>query len=116
MIEVVFNPDTLADQLRVAADQIVTAVVDELFVAAGEVVETMRSTWPRRTGRSAKGFGAYRISGGVRLRNDVPYVPHVHRAGTQVRALDELTTPAIETAIRAVPDRAAARVATRGAP
>lgn len=89
------------------------ALVEELLVAAGDVVEDMRREWPRRTGRSAEGFDAAPIRGGARISNLVPYVPHVHERGVRKLALDAITGPALERAVDEIPKRAAAEAARR---
>ena len=92
--------------LPALATVIEAALVEELGRAAGGWW-TPCAARPRRTGRSAEGFEVVAIPGGARLQNAVPYVPYVHQRGVTVRALDELTAPAIEAEIRDVPQRAA---------
>lgn len=107
MIELRYNTSGLAAQFAELGSKITRIMADELRTAGGEVVAEMKRTWPRKTGRSAEGFELVSIPLGGRLQNLVPYVPYVHRRGTPTLALDELTAPAVETAIRAVPERAA---------
>lgn len=113
MMSIEIDAGALARALPGLASVIEAALVEEFARAAGDVVQTMRRTWPRRTGRSAEGFEVVPIPGGVRLQNAVPYVPYVHQRGVTVRALDELTAPAIEAEIRDVPQRAADNAARR---
>lgn len=102
-----FDVDALAAAASVEAAEIEAALVPLLLETAQEVVAEIRDTWPRRTGRSADGFRASPVAGGARISNDVPYVPHVHRRGVRVLALDELLAPAVQEAILEVPSRAA---------
>lgn len=113
MTSITIDAGAFRSQLPALATVIEAALVEELGRAAGQVVDTMRRTWPRRTGRSAEGFEVVAIPGGARLQNAVPYVPYVHQRGVTVRALDELTAPAIEAEIRDVPQRAADSAARR---
>lgn len=107
MIVLSYDTSRLQQEFAELGADLARLLVDELQTAASDVVVDMRRLWPRRTGRSAEGFRVVAIPTGARLVNDVPYVPYVHRAGVATLALDELTAPAIETAIRAVPERAA---------
>lgn len=106
----------LQRSIRALGAELEAILVDELGTAADAVVDDMRRRWPRRTGRSAEGFEVVRLPRGARIVNAVPYVPYVHRAGTKTLALDELTAPAIEAAIGAVPERAAQAAQRRIAP
>lgn len=113
MIVITIDTSVFTRQMPILADLIEGVLVEEFVRAAGDVVTDMKSTWPRRTGKSAEGFEVVPLPDGARLQNPVTYVPYVHQRGVTTRALDELTAPAIEAAIRNVPQRAADSAARR---
>lgn len=113
ILGVAFNTSAFRASVRDGIAELQEVLVEELLVSAGDVVEEMRTSWPRRTGRSADGFDVTPISGGARIDNPVPYVPYVHRRGEPALALDTVTGPALERAIQQIPERAAASAARR---
>lgn len=109
------DPSRLAASFADAARDLQAITLDVLEDVGDQLVNEMQRDWPRRTGRSAGSFSSKRVGDTVIFDNRVPYVPHVHRAGTRTLALDEITTPAIVRAFRTFPDAVAREVTRRTA-
>lgn len=113
IVTVDIDVSAFSASLAVAESALTELAGDVLYDVAIDASSAIAEAWPRRTGLSAESFRVSRITGGARLDNSVPYVPHVHERGGRDLALDAIVGPAIEGATSDIPDRVAAEAARR---